>query len=62
MSGQCNKLKFRGDKLRYNSNRPIKPNVIMLAATVYVEQQLKREKKASLLHLFKNHLRNLFKL
>jgi hypothetical protein len=48
MSGQCNKLKFRGDKLRYNSNGPIKPNVIMLAATV--------------LHLFKNHSRNLFKL
>jgi len=62
MSGQCNKLKFRGDKLGYNSNGPIKPNVIMLAATVYMEQQLKREKKASLLHLFKNHSRNLFKL
>jgi hypothetical protein len=34
----------------------------MLAATVHVEQQLKREEKASLLPLFKNHLRNLYKL
>jgi len=51
--GQCNKLKFKGDKLGYNSNWPIKPNVTMLVATVYVEQQLKKEKEVSLLPLFK---------
>jgi hypothetical protein len=62
MSGHCNKLNFRGDKLGYNSNWSMKPNVIMLAATVHVEQQLKTEKEASLMPLFKNHLRNLFKL
>jgi hypothetical protein len=62
MSSQCNKPKFRGDKLEYISNWIIKPNVTMFAATVHVEQQLKRKEEASLLPLFKNHLRNLFKL
>jgi hypothetical protein len=62
MSCQCNKLKFRENKLAYNNNWPIKPNVIMLAATVHVEQHLKKEEEASLLPLFKNHLRNLPKL
>jgi hypothetical protein len=62
MLGQCNKPKFIGDKLGYNSNWLIKPNVIMLDVTIHVEQQLKREKEASLIASLQNHLRNLFKL
>jgi hypothetical protein len=62
MSSQCNKPKFRGDKLVYNSNWPIKPNITIPTAIVHVEQQLKIKKEASLLPLFKNHLRNLSKL
>jgi len=34
----------------------------MVAATVHAREQLKGEKEASLLHLFKNHLRNPSKL
>jgi hypothetical protein len=41
---------------------PKKPNVNMVAATVHTRQQLKRVEKASLLPLFKNNLRNPFKL
>ena len=62
MSGQCNKPKFIGDILGYNSNWPIKPNVIMLVATVHVEQQLKREKEASLLPLCKKSLEKSFQI
>jgi hypothetical protein len=63
VSDLCNKPKLGGwGKLGYNSNWSKKPNVIMVAATVHTRQQLKRVEKASLLPLFKNNLRNPFKL
>jgi hypothetical protein len=63
VSDLCNKPKLGGgDKLGYTSNWPKKPNVNMVAATVHTRQQLKRVEKASLLPLFKNNLRNPFKL
>jgi len=37
VSGKCNKLIFKGDKLGYNSNWLIKSNVTMFIATVHVE-------------------------
>jgi hypothetical protein len=58
VSDLCNKPKL-GDILVID---PKKPNVNMVAATVHTRQQLKRVEKASLLPLFKNNLRNPFKL
>jgi len=45
---QCNKPKLEGDKLGYNSNWPIKPNITMLAAIVHAGQQLKKKEESSL--------------